>query len=207
MESELISRIVQLHSTDYATRKAASVALVALGEEAVPALLEVARSPKFVARLRAIEALGEIGSRWAFWPLVDLRLPEEDSDLPLARTNALIAIAERLAEAPTAEDLPWLVAIFQEFRFDGNHRGVAIAAAQGFLHLALTDPGPALLPLLPLFRGNLIRVVPEECTRIQRQLRVLLAPWKDLPIPAQSLPDTRNLPLPSPEIHPKRHTP
>ncbi|WP_309707038.1 HEAT repeat domain-containing protein, partial [Armatimonas sp.] len=192
--------IVQLHSTDDATRKAASSALVAMGEEAVPALLEVTRSPKFVARMRAIEALGEIGSRWAFWPLVDLPLAEQDDDLLVARIHALVAITERLAEAPTLDDLPWLVMIFKEFRFDVNHRGVAIAAAQGFLRLAQTAPGPALLPTLPLFCGNLIRVVPEECTQIQKQLKTLLAAWKDLPIPAQSLPDTRNLPLPYQDI-------
>ena len=201
----LTSLIVQLHSTDYETRKVASDALVALGEEAVPALLEVTRSPKFIARMRAIEALGEIGSRWAFWPLADLQLAEEDYDLLSVRIRALAAITERLAENPTSEDLPWLVAIFKEFRFDVYHRSVAIAAAQGFLRLAQTNPGPSLLPLLPLFRGNLIRAVPEECTRILKQLKVLLAPWKDLPIPAQSLPDTRNLPLPSHNT--KRHTP
>jgi hypothetical protein len=127
---------------------------------------------------------------------VDLQLLEEDYDLLSVRIKALTAICERLAENPTTEDLPWLVTIFKEFRFDVYHRSVAIAAAQGFLRLAQTDPGPSLLPVLPLFRGNLIRVVPEECTKIQKQLRVLLAPWKDLPIPAQSLPDTRNLPLP-----------
>lgn len=197
MESEIIPHIVQLHSNDYETRKAGSEALVALGEEAVPALLEVARSPKFIARMRAIEALGEIGSRWAFWPLADLEIVVEDYDLLSVRISALTAITQRLAENPTADDLPWLVAIFKEFRFDVNHQGVAIAAAQGFLRLAQTDPGPALLPVLPLFRGNLIRVVPEECTRILKRLKVLLAPWKDLPIPAQSLPDTRNLPRPT----------
>lgn len=189
--------IQQLHATDYALRKAASSALVAMGEEAVSALLRVAQASAFVARMRAIEALGEIGSPRAFWPLANLLLSEEDYDLIQVRLQALTRIVEKTAAAPTRADAPWFCAILKRFRFDIYTRPVAVAAAQGVLSLAQTDPGPELLPALSLLKGNFFSTVPPEFGTIRKEVTRLLAPWKDLPLPATSVRTESDLPLPT----------
>lgn len=190
--------IAQLHSTSYEARNEASEQLVALGEEAVPALIEVACAPKLVARMRAMEALGLIGDRRAFWPLAELTFADEDFDLLQVRQKALAQIAERLAAAPVRSDTAWFIAILKKFRFDIYSRPVAVAAAQGALTLAQTDPCAELLPVLTLLKGNFFYSVPPEFGPIRKALLPLLADWKDLPVAADApLLDGNDLPRPS----------
>lgn len=190
--------IAQLHASSYEARLEASEQLVALGEDAVPGLIKVACATKVVARMRAIEALGEIGSRWAFWPLAELTFPDEDFDLLQVRQKALAQIAQRLAVAPVRSDAAWFIAILRKFRFDIYSRPVAIAAAQGTLKLAQTDPCAELLPVLTLLKGNFIRSVPPEFGPLRKALLPLLADWKDLPVAADApLLDGNDLPRPS----------
>jgi HEAT repeats len=192
--------ITQLHASSYELRLEASERLVALGEAAVPALTEVACSPKVVARMRAMEALAQIGDRRAFWPLVELIFAEEDYDLVQLRMKALTAIAERLGQQPTRSDAPWFIAILRKFRSNIYARPVAVAAAQGALRLAQTEPCAELMPVLALLKGNFFYPVPPEFGTIRKALAPLLAPWKDLPIAAtEALLEDVNLPLPSEE--------
>lgn len=197
-EPDVARWITQLYSASYEARQEASEQLVLLGERAVPALITVACAPKLVARMRAMEALGLIGDRRAFWPLAELTLLEEDYDLGMIRTKALTQLAERLAEAPTRSDAAWLIAIVRKYRFDIYARPVAVAAARGALTLAQTDPGPELLPILALLKGNFIYAAPEAFGPIRKALLPLLAAWKDLPVAAEApVLDSNELPRPS----------
>ena len=127
--TELEQSLEDLYASDFGTRKRALKRLTALGEGAIPPLIALACSYKVVARKRAIEALGEVGDRRALWPLTAL-----DSDLPLARLKALIAIVERLALAPTRADAVWFVEILAKFCDDPNGESIVLAAAQGVGH-------------------------------------------------------------------------
>jgi hypothetical protein len=190
--------ITQLYSASYEARKEASEQLVALGECAVPALVEVACAPKLVARMRAMEALGTIGDRRAFWPLAELTLPNDDYELTMVRLKTLTQLAEHLAEAPTRSDAAWLIAIVRKYRFDSYGQSIAVAAARGALTLAQTDPGPELLPILALLKGNFIYAAPSAFGPIRKALLPLLANWKDLPVAADvPLLDGNDLPRPS----------
>ncbi|MBB6050508.1 HEAT repeat domain-containing protein [Armatimonas rosea] len=190
--------IAQLHASSYETRQEASEQLVALGERAVPALIEVACAPKLVARMRAMEALGTIGDRRAFWPLAELTLPDDDYELTMTRRKTLTQLAERLAIAPVRSDAAWFIAIVRKYRFDSYGQSIAVAAARGALTLAQSDPGPELLPILALLKGNFLYAAPPAFGPIRKALLPLLADWKDLPVAADApLLDGTDLPRPS----------
>lgn len=196
--TELEQSLEDLYSSDFGTRKRALKRLAALGESAVTPLIALARSYKVVARKRAIEALGEIGDRRALWPLVAL-----SSDLPVARLKALVGIVERLAKAPTRTDAVWFVEILAKFRDDPNGEPIVLAAAQGALTLAQTDPCPELLPVLDLLSSDDPCALPPECAEVRRELASLLArqqrpPRANLPLPAHApVQDAHDLPRPS----------
>jgi HEAT repeats len=199
-EPEVARWITQLYSASYETRQEASEQLVALGARAVPALIEVACAPKLVARMRAMEALGTIGDRRAFWPLAELTLPDDDYELVMACRKTLIQLAEHLAIAPIRSDAAWFIAIVRKYRFDSYGQSIAVAAARGALTLAQTDPGPELLPILALLKGNFIYAAPAAFGPIRKALLPLLAPWKDLPVAADApLLGTKDLPRPAEE--------
>lgn len=196
--TELEQSLEELYASDFGTRKRALKRLIALGDGAVAPLIALACSYKVVARKRAIEALGEIGDRRALWPLAGL-----GSDLPLARLKALIAIVERLAVAPTRADAVWFVEILEKFRDDPNGEPIVLAAAQGALKLAQTDPCPELLPVLDLLGHDAPHALPPECAEIRRELESLLARRRrprneNLPRPAAApVQDVHDLPRPS----------
>nr|WP_309685615.1 hypothetical protein [Armatimonas sp.] len=196
--TELEQSLEELYASDFGTRKRALKRLIALGDGAVAPLIALACSYKVVARKRAIEALGEIGDRRALWPLAGL-----DSELPIARLKALIAIVERLAAAPTRPDAVWFVEILGKFRDDPNGEPIVLAAAQGALKLAQNDPCPELLPVLDLLGSFGPYALPPECIEIRRELASLLArqqrpPRANLPRPADApVQDAHDLPRPS----------
>jgi hypothetical protein len=197
-EPDVARWITQLYSASYEARQEASEQLVLLGERAVTALITVACAPKLVARMRAIEALGLIGDRRAFWPLAELTLPEEDYDLVLIRLKTLTQLVERLAATPVRSDAAWFIAIVRKYRFDSYGQSIAVAAAQGALTLARTAPCAELLPILALLKGNFIYAPPFEFGPIRKALLPLLAPWKDLPVAADApVLDGNDLPRPS----------
>ena len=199
-EPEVARWITQLYSASYEARQEASEQLVALGERAVPALIEVTCAPKLIARMRAMEALGTIGDRRAFWPLAELTLPDGDYELMMTHRKTLTQLAEHLAVAPVRSDAAWFIAIVRKYRFHSYGQSIAVAAARGALTLAQTDPGPELLPILALLKGNFIYAAPEAFGPIRKALLPLLAPWKDLPVAATAPTlSIKDLPFPSQE--------
>lgn len=182
--TELEQGLAWLDADDHAVRKQGVELLRKLGDDAIPPLIDLACSYKVVARMRAIEALGELGDPDAFWPLANL-----GHELLLTRRKAMQAIVEHVAETPTREDAAWLIGIIKTFRRDPQGQELVQAAAQGALNLARRAPCPELAPLLPLLT--------DELEDLRHELKRHLAPYKDLPRIADS-PEKRSADLPRP---------
>jgi len=94
--------ITRLSHTDYGTRRRATDDLVALGEEAVPALLEAVEGRSQLACVRAIAALGRIGSVDAIPTLQALLETELDETTLIETAGALHQIRAAHADSPQA---------------------------------------------------------------------------------------------------------
>lgn len=103
MTNPLIARLItRLSHTDYGTRRRATDDLVALGEEAVPALLEAVEGRSQLACVRAIAALGRIGSADAIPTLQTLLETERDETILMETAGALHQIRTVHADSPQA---------------------------------------------------------------------------------------------------------
>lgn len=103
MTDPLIARLItRLSHTDYGTRRRATDDLVALGEEAVPALLEAVEGRSQLACVRAIAALGRIGSADAIPTLQTLLETERDETILMETAGALHQIRTVHADSPQA---------------------------------------------------------------------------------------------------------
>jgi HEAT repeat protein len=112
LENRITSLIADLHDSDGLKRQKARRMLIAIGWEAVPALVEVVSNETGRTRWEAIEALGRIGDPVAAPALVEA-LRDNDMDIRWAASNALIeldrAAIKPLLEALTKElDSVWL---------------------------------------------------------------------------------------------------
>ena len=112
LQDRISSLIAELHDPDGLKRQKARHMLIAIGWEAVPALMEVIRNEKGRTRWEAIEAAGRIGDPAAAPALVEA-LRDDDMDIRWAASNSLIemdrAAIKPLLEALTKElDSVWL---------------------------------------------------------------------------------------------------
>lgn len=95
MDDLVLSRLIErLADADYGTRKHAVRLLVEKGDAAVPALIAALGDPRLTVQVRAVEALGRIGSAAAAAPVARL-LQMGDHALLTEVALALTRLAER----------------------------------------------------------------------------------------------------------------
>jgi HEAT repeat protein len=193
---DIAGLIQTLRSSNHTTREAATAKLIAIGQEAVPDLIESLKSTSPLVRYRAAEALGHIGDARAVAPLLTLR-KTLDRDILEVVNKALIVLAKQLNKTPRSEDIPALIALVRHLRFDAASQPAAISATSALAYLARNRPTPALrgalkwlkslwAPLPPGFKET--RIAIEEATK----------QWKDLPLIADAPPEVAgNLPRPA----------
>ena len=111
-KTDQISKLIsELHHPDSLERQKARYALIAIGQEAGPGLVEVVANERGHARWEAIEALGRIRYRDAAEALVEAIL-DDDTGVRWAASNALIEL-DRAALKPLLltltqySDSPW----------------------------------------------------------------------------------------------------
>ncbi|MBB6050521.1 HEAT repeat domain-containing protein [Armatimonas rosea] len=192
--------IQALRSIHYGTRQAATATLIAIGEEAVPALMDLLDNGSTTLCYRAAEILGEIGDTRAIAPLIAIR-KTRGQDIEQACNRALIKLAKQLPATATTEDIPLLIALIQRLRYDLSTHDVALSAAMALEHLARTRPTPSLrgalkwlkpvvVPLPPGFKSA--RLAIEEATEQWQDLPLVtsspVALVTDLPLPADASP-------------------
>jgi HEAT repeat protein len=103
LQDRISSLIDELHDPDGLKRQKARHMLIAIGWEAVPALMDVIKNEEGRARWEAIEAVGRIGDPAAAPALVEA-LHDDDMDIRWAASNALIEM-DRAAIKPILEAL------------------------------------------------------------------------------------------------------
>lgn len=107
LQEKISALVAELHNTDGLQRQQARHALIAIGQEAAPALIDLVANEKGHARWEAIEALGEIGDPYAANVLVDALL-DDDTGIRWAASNALIGLDRAALE-------PLLVSLTKDF--------------------------------------------------------------------------------------------
>ena len=188
--------IQTLRSTSHALRSSATAKLVALGSDAVPALIEALALASPLVRYRAVEALGQIGDARAVEPLLKLR-KTLDTDILQAANAALPVLAHHLATTPRTSEIPQLIALVRHLRFDAECQAAAVSAAFGLETLARTQPTPALRGALKWLKSPWAPL-PPSFREARNQIENATAQWKDLPLIADAPQEgPENLPLPA----------
>jgi hypothetical protein len=180
---------------DYATRTAAIARLTNLGEAALPALEKGLRSSR-ASCVRAIEALGKLRHPGAVPLLVEARRlhPGLASEID----SALLHLVEVLTDEPDA----MYFGLYSRLVRDFAHEVPALAtrALQAIIALARKHPERLHRTVLPLIKAGSPwgrSGAGPSLVRLAQELDQLTSAYKDLPIPADSSKESRDLPRPS----------
>jgi HEAT repeat protein len=188
--------ITALGDRRYQERLAAVQALVQIGPDALDALLDALEAPSVLTRTRAADALGKLGLPEAIPRLLDACKNAWEADQQRALQDALLRLAERMAESPAPESLDYCLLLLRERGYTSLSATLFQSVARALGGLAPVNPTPELRRALPLLKG-FRPFVPKEFLEARQAIEEATKAWSDLPI-ASDAPaiDGANLPRP-----------
>ena len=186
-----------LGTHDPILRHATAQRLVALGDVAhVPLLASLNRKRPFVAT-RAAAILGHLGAEEAALPIFTLwqDTSVHEEKLRDAYIAALATLLEKAPETP----LTLLLEIIKATRSQEATQMASVSAAKCLTEQAEKYRTSEYRQALPLLKSSLNNYGPAQFGSFYFRVEKATKPQSNLPIPAESSPDSTNLPIPAEE--------